>query len=66
MKSSFFTKVLSFLLTAAMLFTMCSVAASAEGSGGYFALAAIGGLALGILGTALVMSKGRKKKEETT
>ena len=36
MKSSFFTKVLSFLLTAAMLFTMCSVAASAEGSGGKY------------------------------
>ena len=36
MKSSFFTKVLSFLLTAAMLFTMCSVAASAESSGGKY------------------------------
>ena len=33
-------------------------------NGGYFALAGIGGLALGILGTALVMTKGRKKKEE--
>ena len=33
-------------------------------NGGYFALAGIGGMALGILGTALVMTKGRKKKEE--
>ena len=32
---------------------------------GYLALAGIGGLALGILGTALVMTKGRKKKEDT-
>jgi F0F1-type ATP synthase membrane subunit c/vacuolar-type H+-ATPase subunit K len=29
------------------------------------ALAGIGGLGIGILGTALVMSKSRKKKEET-
>ena len=32
---------------------------------GYMALAGIGGLGIGILGTALVMSKSRKKKEET-
>ena len=31
---------------------------------GYLALAGIGGLAIGILGTVLVMTKGRKKKEE--
>ena len=40
------------------------IAASAF-NGGYFALTGIGGLALGIFGTSLVMTKGRKKKEET-
>ncbi len=34
-------------------------------NGGYLALAGIGGLAIGILGTWLVTRKGRKKKVET-
>ena len=32
---------------------------------GYLALAGIGELALGVVGTTFVMLKGRKKKEET-
>ena len=45
----------------ASAFADAASTASAFGGGGYIALSGVGGLALGILGTALVT--GRKKKE---